>query len=162
MYYNPLLISSFVKSPGCRFDEAVSMLLFACSVYISSTLFSLLGVALMRMDRLAEAEDALVEANLLDYRNPEVWAYLSLLCLTSGPFRMEESTKCLFQALRLGLNSSSLLRELATANMAADKLQTAEDLVRTTRKALFCCYHPFPVYSFHLECILSLRYQHIT
>lgn len=113
-----------------RFDEAVSMLLFACSVYISSTLFSLLGVALMRMDRLAEAEDALVEANLLDYRNPEVWAYLSLLCLTSGPFRMEESTKCLFQALRLGLNSSSLLRELATANMAADKLQTAEDLVR--------------------------------
>jgi Flp pilus assembly protein TadD len=113
-----------------RFNEAVSMLLFACSVYSSSTLFSLLGVSLLRLDRLAEAEDALIEANLLDYRNPEVWAYLSLLCLTSGPFRTEESDRCLFQALRLGLSSSTLLRELATANMAADKLQTAEDLVR--------------------------------
>ena len=113
-----------------RFDEAISVLLFACSVYSSSTLFALLGVSLLRLDRLADAEEALVEANLLDYRNPEVWAYLSLLCLTSGPFRVEEADKCLFQALRLGLSNSALLRELATANMAVDKLQTAEDLVR--------------------------------
>lgn len=72
----------------------------------------------------------LQEANLLDNRNPEVWAFLSLLCSKLGPSRAEEADASLQQAIRLGLSNPSLLRELGTAYMALDRLAHAEDLVR--------------------------------
>lgn len=34
-----------------------------------------------QLGELTEAEDALTEANALNNRNPEVWGYLSLICL---------------------------------------------------------------------------------
>ena len=36
------------------------------------------------MNELAEAEDALSEANILNNSDPEVWGYLSLVCLKTG------------------------------------------------------------------------------
>lgn len=36
------------------------------------------------MNELGEAEDALSEANILNNADPEVWAYLSLVCLKTG------------------------------------------------------------------------------
>lgn len=33
------------------------------------------------MNDLSRAEEALTEANHLDTKNPDVWAYLSLMCL---------------------------------------------------------------------------------
>lgn len=36
------------------------------------------------MDELADAEDALSEANILNNEDPEVWGYLSLVCLRTG------------------------------------------------------------------------------
>lgn len=113
-----------------RFAETVTMLLYACSVYTSATLLMLLGVACLRLDELDDAEAALVEANMLDNRNADVWAYLSLVCVSSGPHRLFEAEKSLQQSLRLGQSNSSLLRELATSFMSVDKLQTAEDLIR--------------------------------
>jgi tetratricopeptide (TPR) repeat protein len=115
---------------GGRFNQARTVLLYACSIYSSATLFMLLGVSYLRLDELADAEAALVEANLLDNRNPSVWAYLCLVCLASGPHRMAEAEKSLEQALRLGQDDAQVLRELATSFMSVDKLQTAEDLIR--------------------------------
>ena len=36
------------------------------------------------MGEFCDAEDALTEANLLNNLDPEVWAYLSLVCLQLG------------------------------------------------------------------------------
>ena len=38
----------------------------------------------MQLDELSEAEDALAEANILNNSDPEVWAYLCLVCLKTG------------------------------------------------------------------------------
>ena len=115
---------------GGRFNQARTILLYACSLYSSATLFMLLGACYLRLDELENAEAALVEANLLDNRNPSVWAYLSLVCLASGPHRMVEAERSLEQALRLGQDDAQVLRELATSFMSVDKLQIAEDLIR--------------------------------
>lgn len=115
---------------GGRFNQARTILLYACSLYTSATLFMLLGVCYLRLDELDNAEAALVEANLLDNRNASVWAYLSLVCLASGPHRMVEAERSLEQALRLGQDDAQVLRELATSFMSVDKLQIAEDLIR--------------------------------
>lgn len=58
---------------GGRFNQARTILLYACSLYSSATLFMLLGACYLRLDELENAEAALVEANLLDNRNPSVW-----------------------------------------------------------------------------------------
>jgi predicted Zn-dependent protease len=90
----------------------------------------LAAICLLRSDRVADAEVALRDANLLDNRNCEVWAYQALLCLTCGFHRLPEAEAALQQTIRLGLCASPILRELATAFIAMDKLQTAEDLIR--------------------------------
>ena len=36
------------------------------------------------MDELADAEDALSEANILNNEDAEVWGYLSMVCLRTG------------------------------------------------------------------------------
>ena len=115
---------------GGRFNQARTILLYACSIYSSATLFMLLGVCYLRLDELEDAEAALVEANLLDNRNASVWAYLSLVCVSSGPHRLVEAERSLEQALRLGQDDAQVLRELATSFMSVDKLQIAEDLIR--------------------------------
>jgi len=112
------------------FDEALNAMLFGCSVYPSATLFNLVGICCLRLDRLQDAEDALQEANLIDNRNPNIWAYLCVLCLHGGSQRMAEAEKSLEQALRLGLTNTAVLREMATSYIAVDKLQTAENLIR--------------------------------
>lgn len=37
-----------------------------------------------QLNELEEAEDALMEANVLDNKDAEVWGYLSLVCLKTG------------------------------------------------------------------------------
>ena len=39
---------------------------------------------IFQLGELSEAEDALAEANILNNTDPEVWAYLSLVCLKTG------------------------------------------------------------------------------
>ena len=112
------------------FAEALNAMLYGCAVYPSATLFNLVGICCLRLERLQDAEDSLQEANLIDNRNPNVWAYLCVLCLYGGSQRMAEAEKSLQQALRLGLADASVLREMATAYIAVDKLQAAESLIR--------------------------------
>lgn len=113
-----------------RYAEAFGVLMIAGKVYKSATIFLLIGIACIRLERFEDAEDALLEANLLDNRNPEVWCYIAVLCLALGSHRLVESEKALYQGLRLNVSNASLLRELATLYISYDKLVVAEDLVR--------------------------------
>lgn len=118
-----------------RYQDALESMLSGCRIYPSSTLFNLIGICCLRLDKMIDAEDALQEANLIDNRNPDVWAYLCVLCLSTGGHRMEEADSCCYQSLRLGLSNSNILREIATAYIAVDKLLTAEELIR---RAMAC------------------------
>ena len=117
-----------------RFQESLEVSLRGFKANPSSaSLLLLVAVGCLRQDRLVEAENALIEATLLDSRNAEVWMFMSLLCLAHGSARLDEAIKALHQALRIGtviVKSPSLLRELATSFIAVDKLQIAEDLIR--------------------------------
>lgn len=114
-----------------RFRDALPIALTAAKIYSTSAVVLLLvGVINLRLGQVEDAEVALRESNLLDNRNCQVWAYQALVCLQAGSRRSEESDAALFQTLRLGLTAPHILRELATAFMASDKLQIAEDLIR--------------------------------
>ena len=110
-----------------RFGDALPIALTAAKTFSKSAVILLqVGIISLRLGEVEDAEMALRESNLLDNRNSEVWAYQALLCLQVGVRRSEEADAALFQTLRLGLSAPSVLRELATAFMASDKLQIAE------------------------------------
>lgn len=67
-----------------RLPEAYTVAVTGCRARTSPSMLLQLGVCCLRQDQLPECEDALQEANLLDNRNASVWAYLALLCLSSG------------------------------------------------------------------------------
>ena len=113
-----------------QYDNALGVLLAGARAYSSPSLFLLIGVCCLRLERWVDAEDALQESNLLDCRRADVWAFLSLLCLGSGAHRLTEADRATEQALRLGLQDASVLRELAMGYVAVDQLQVAEDLIR--------------------------------
>jgi tetratricopeptide (TPR) repeat protein len=118
---------------SARYAEAQELLLCGCRFYpFSSSLFKLVGLVCLRAGAYEDAEDALYEANLLDNRSPEVWAYLSLLCLAVGAHKLREADAAREQALRLGLDNDSLMRELAVAYVSVDRLSIAEELLRLT------------------------------
>ena len=123
---------TLITTGGNKYNEALRLLLGECtSRCTSASLFLYIGICCLRLEHLADAEDALQEANLLENRNPDIWAYLCLFILATGStHRIEEAEKSLGQALRLGLNNSILLRELAISFMSIDKFVIAEDLVR--------------------------------
>ena len=59
---------------------------------------------------MEDSEDALSEANILNNKAPEVWAYLSLICLkTNRPLEAEQAYK---YAIKLNLDNQSLLDEI--------------------------------------------------
>lgn len=135
LYSNKIPVSAYVQccklliSSG-KYQEALAVSLTGSTVHTSSALLLQMGIAALRLGMVEDAEKALQESNLLDNRNGSTWAYHTLLCVQAGPRRAEESMAALHQALRLGVTSPVLLRELATAFMGVDKLQTAEELIR--------------------------------
>ena len=53
------------------------------------------GIACYRLGDLSQAEDALVEANILNNLDAAVWGYLSLVCLQTGDIWGYLSLVCL-------------------------------------------------------------------
>jgi Flp pilus assembly protein TadD len=126
-----LLLGRLLLQTG-EWVQATKTLLYAAQIYTSASLCMLLGIVYLRLEKYDEAEQALLEANMLDSRHPDIWAYLCILCIQRGGHRLNEADACLFQTLRLQQSDPNILRELATAFMGVDKLQTAEDLIRRT------------------------------
>lgn len=64
--------------------QAKETLLHACKHSPSCRAWLGVGVACYQLGDLEQAEDALSEANILNNLDPEVWAYLTMVCLKVG------------------------------------------------------------------------------
>ncbi|TRY97278.1 hypothetical protein DNTS_020573, partial [Danionella cerebrum] len=95
---------------GGEYQKARSVFLRACKRSPSCLAWLQLGISCYRLMELTEAEEALTEANALNNRNPEVWGYLSLICLRSG--RKLEAEQSYKYAIKMKLQEESLLKEI--------------------------------------------------
>ncbi|CAC5385599.1 Cilia- and flagella-associated protein 70 [Mytilus coruscus] len=93
-----------------RFQDAKNVFLMACKKSASCVSWLGVGIACYRLNELGEAEDALSEANILNNADPEVWAYLSLVCLKTG--RQLEAEQAYKYAIKLNLQDTDLLNEI--------------------------------------------------
>ncbi|KAK3092740.1 hypothetical protein FSP39_006770 [Pinctada imbricata] len=93
-----------------KFQDAKRTFLLACKRSPSCVSWLGVGIACYRIEELSEAEDALSEANILNNTDPEVWAYLSLVCLKTG--RQLEAEQAYKYALKLNLQDEDLLNEI--------------------------------------------------
>lgn len=96
-----------------QFSGAKHTFLLACKRSPSCVTWLGTGIACFRMGELAEAEDALCEANILNNSDAEVWGYLALICLKTG--RKVEAEQAYKYALKLDLNNDKLLAEIKAA-----------------------------------------------
>ncbi|XP_013406723.1 cilia- and flagella-associated protein 70 isoform X2 [Lingula anatina] len=104
-----LRLASIYLEEG-QFLEAKKTFLMACKKSASCVSWLGVGIACYRLGELSESEDALSEANILNNTDPEVWAYLSLVCLKTE--RQLEAEQAYKYALKLHLQDEDLLNEL--------------------------------------------------
>ncbi|XP_060604492.1 cilia- and flagella-associated protein 70-like isoform X19 [Ruditapes philippinarum] len=93
-----------------KFQEAKNTFLMACKRSPSCVSWLGVGMACYRLGELSEAEDALSEANILNNSDPEVWGYLSLVCLKTG--RQLEAEQAYKYAIKVNLEDTDLLDEI--------------------------------------------------
>ncbi|KAJ8346043.1 hypothetical protein SKAU_G00302360 [Synaphobranchus kaupii] len=93
-----------------QFEKAKPTYLRGCKSAPTCLTWLGVGIACYRLGELAEAEDALTEANALNNANPEVWGYLCLVCLRTG--RKLEAEQCYKYTVKLDLQKETLLREI--------------------------------------------------
>ncbi|XP_071834578.1 cilia- and flagella-associated protein 70-like isoform X3 [Apostichopus japonicus] len=99
-----------------EFEKAKETFLLACKNSPSCISWLGVGIACYRLGELSEAEDALCEANILNNSDPEVWGYLSLVCLRTG--RQLEAEQAYKYAIKVNLKDEDLLKEIEeTQNM---------------------------------------------
>ncbi|KAG6541285.1 hypothetical protein Mapa_017338 [Marchantia paleacea] len=88
-------------------DDSRKSYLKGCTVKPTSPSFWLAaGITYYHMGDLKHAELALVEGNVLDVQNFQIWAYLTLVCLRMG--RDEEAENSFQQALKTNLDPDLL------------------------------------------------------
>lgn len=128
-------LSPFIKTPISTGLTAVN----GIDYQKSSTLHLIIGICYLRQEMFVDAEKWINVANILEPKSSEIWSYLALICLSvhsssntpnSLGNRVEQAEKCVNQALRLGMTSSALIREIANSFMSTDRLVVAEDLLR--------------------------------
>lgn len=101
-----------------EYEKAKSVFVDSCNKE-TPTVQSWLGIgkACYYQNQFDDAEDALAEANMLDQRQPDVWALLSAVCLQQSILkpsvcRKDEAEQSFKYAIKMGCNDEVLLNEL--------------------------------------------------
>ncbi|KAL8611122.1 hypothetical protein ACOMHN_064412 [Nucella lapillus] len=100
-----------------EYAKAKNTFLMACKKSPSSVAWLGVGIACYRLGELSEAEDALMEANILNNMDAEVWGYLSLVCLRTH--RKVEAEQSFKHAVKLQLQDEVLLNEIRSEQTKA-------------------------------------------
>uniref|UniRef100_A0A5K4ET78 Putative o-linked n-acetylglucosamine transferase, ogt n=1 Tax=Schistosoma mansoni TaxID=6183 RepID=A0A5K4ET78_SCHMA len=98
-----------------KYKEAKDIYLRACKNSPTCATWLGVGKACYRLEELENAEEALTEANYINNRNPEVWAYLSMICLKTN--RRTEAEQSFKYCIKMKLNDTELLNEIHTLQM---------------------------------------------
>ncbi|KAI6645782.1 hypothetical protein LOD99_13045 [Oopsacas minuta] len=101
-----------------NYTKSKEMFLHGCRHSPSALTWLGVGISCYRMQELGEAEEALAEANILNNLEPEIWAYLCMVCLRTG--RQAEAEQTYRYALKCGLNDTRLIHEI---EQLTDELQ---------------------------------------
>jgi tetratricopeptide (TPR) repeat protein len=93
-----------------RYEDAKNMYLQACKYWPCGIAWLGVGISYYRLDDLIHAEQSLNEANIQNNLDPNVWAYLALVCARQQ--RFEEAQKALKESIKHGLNDEELKKEI--------------------------------------------------
>lgn len=93
-----------------NYMKAKTAYLKVCKLSPSCVTWLGTGISCYRLNELDSAEQALNEANILDNKNPDVWAYLALVCLKKR--RHLEAEHCYKYSIKLGVYDEVLIDEL--------------------------------------------------
>ncbi|VVC32793.1 Tetratricopeptide-like helical domain [Cinara cedri] len=84
-----------------RYAKGAEICQIACAVVRTPMIFTLLAKCLIKIGEIEAAEVALNEANFMDVKNDEVWAYLTVVNVEMG--NVDEAKVCYTKALECGL-----------------------------------------------------------
>lgn len=109
-------------------ERAKQVYLKACTSFATATAWAGVGIACYTRRQYKQAEDALIEANIMDNSNGVIWAYICLVCMQLK--RDDEADRALQFALSSGIDKPEVLRELGFVYVAAGKPAIAEKALR--------------------------------
>ncbi|OAF64226.1 hypothetical protein A3Q56_08046, partial [Intoshia linei] len=92
------------------YESSKTTYLKACQIFPSCSSWIGVGVNCYKLKNYEDAEQALCEANILNNKIPEVWAYLTLIALKSN--KKIEAEKCYKYVIKLKLKNEVLLNEI--------------------------------------------------
>ena len=94
----------------------------ACAVRPCASTWLGAAIAYLRLQDFKNAETALMEANTMNNRHAEVWAYIALLALQTD--QLQEAQQALKWASRCELRNAQLLDEIGEQYMKAARQGT--------------------------------------
>lgn len=92
--------------------DAKTVFLKVCKDRMQTTAWIYLGLSFIRLNELAQAEDAISQANILDNTNPMSWALSCMLCLKYGKQRLQQARFCMQQSISHGIKDGLILEEV--------------------------------------------------
>lgn len=107
-----------------KWEDAKVMFEMCADNYETAFSYMNLGIACLYLKQYNDAESVLQRANILDTTNSNVWGYMTLAMIKNGK-RLNNAFQSLKEAMRLGIDNSELILDIASSFAAEGKHETA-------------------------------------